>query len=254
MSSAVQVIEQINEQLLCAICLQRLSSPKLLKCMHTFCCQCLHRIINNDPNQFLTCPTCRELTELPKNGIEALKSNFFVNQLLDLVQEKSKELYNELRESRRCTFCAEHEPAGIASSRCADCNKDICTSCIAEHKRVRATVDHKIFALTNSLGEQENGQELDRYNLSFCRFHTRNMIKYFCNTCEEAICRVCTILEHREHEYVFPNDALPARQDAIGDLLTRTKLFIPELKRTLNHVGEMSQRYVNYCFRVYSNP
>lgn len=242
MSSALQVIEQINEQLLCAICLERLSSPKLLQCMHTFCSQCLHRIINNDPNQSLTCPTCREVTTLPGNGIDSLVSNFFVNQLLDMVQEKSVELEKELRESRKCNFCSENEPADLANSRCVDCNKDLCTGCLAEHKRARATVDHRIFALSDFMDEEDNSQELDKYNLSFCRFHTRNMIKYFCNTCEEAICRVCTILEHREHEYVFPKEALPARQDAIADLLTRTKLYIPELKRTSKQVEEMSQR------------
>ena len=242
MNSAVQVIEQISEQLLCAICLERLSAPKLLRCMHTFCAQCLHRIVNNNPNQSLTCPTCRDETQLPKNGVDSLKSNFFVNQMLDLVQEKSEELSKELRESRKCKFCAVNEPADVASSRCVDCNKDICTSCVAEHRRAHSTLDHRIIALDESREAQESGQELDKYNLSFCKFHTRNMIKYFCNTCEEAICRVCTILEHREHEYVFPKEALPERQDAIVDLLTRTKTYIPELKRTWKQVEEMSQR------------
>lgn len=170
-----------------------------------------------------------------------LMPNFFVNQMLDLVHLKSEELKKEIREENKCQACENEKTADLATSRCVDCKKDLCTSCVAEHKRAHSTLDHRIIATIEDEGQQES-QELDRYSLSFCKYHTRNVIKYFCNTCDEAICRVCTILEHREHQYVYPKEALPARRGAIAEQLEQAKIRIPELKKTLSGVQEMSKR------------
>lgn len=241
MALAIKVIEQINEQLMCAICLERLTSPLFLQCLHTFCSQCLHRIVNNDPTPIITCPTCRAETQLPEKGVDYLMPNFFVTQMLDLVQQKSEELKKEIRENKKCTACDSTKTADIATSRCIDCSRDLCTSCVAEHKRAHATVDHRIIATSEDDDTQES-QELDKYCLSFCKYHTRNVIKYFCNTCDDAICRVCTILEHREHQFVYPREALPARRGAIADLLEQVKSRMPQLRKTLTEVREMSKR------------
>ena len=240
MTSAIRVIEQINEQLMCAICLDRLTAPLFLQCLHTFCSQCLHRIVNNHPSQVITCPTCRAETPLPDKGVDQLMPNFFVNQMLDLVHLKSEELKKEMREDKKCNACENAKTADFATSRCVDCKKDLCTSCVAEHKRAHATLDHRIIATIED--DSQETQELDKYSLSFCKYHTRNVIKYFCNTCDEAICRVCTILEHREHQYVYPKEALPARRGAIAELLEQAKMRMPELKKTLSEVQEMSKR------------
>ena len=172
--------------------------------------------------------------------MDSLIPNFFVNQMLDMIHFKSEELKREIRANKKCAACDNVNTADFATSRCVDCSKDLCTSCVAEHKRAHATLDHRIIA-TNDDDSQE-GQELDRYSLPFCKYHTRNVIKYFCNTCDEAICRVCTILEHREHQYVYPKEALPARRGAIAELLEKAKARVPQLKRTLGLVQVMSER------------
>ncbi|XP_018555561.1 E3 ubiquitin-protein ligase RNF183 [Lates calcarifer] len=54
----------------CAVCFcsydNVFKTPKLLACGHTFCLECLARINVTSPElKTLTCPVCRELTELP---------------------------------------------------------------------------------------------------------------------------------------------------------------------------------------------
>lgn len=54
----------------CAVCFSTYDNvfrtPKLLACGHTFCLECLARINVTSPElKTLTCPVCRELTELP---------------------------------------------------------------------------------------------------------------------------------------------------------------------------------------------
>jgi hypothetical protein len=62
-------------------------------------------------------------------------------------------------------------------------------------------LDHRVVALLQGLDADYD--KLDRYSISFCKTHTRNVIKYYCMTCDTTVCRVCTILEHREHRYTI---------------------------------------------------
>ena len=110
-SSSSQVIETIHQQLICSICLERYNEPKFLSCLHTFCCQCLHNITNQKPCEYITCPTCREDTKIPENGLGELKTNFFVNSMLDLVQFKFEEIKKEKKKGERCEQCQENDNA-----------------------------------------------------------------------------------------------------------------------------------------------
>lgn len=233
-ASSSQVIENIHEQLICAICLDRFTEPKFLACLHTFCCQCLHKITNQQPRDNVTCPTCREETKIPEDGLDKLKTNFFVNSMLDLVQLKIEEIKKEKKKGEKCEQCQEHDNA---ISRCIECDLVLCGSCIADHKRGRTTLDHRIISMEEE--EYSDRQSLDKYTLTFCRYHTRNVIKYFCNTCDEAVCRVCTILEHREHQFVYPKEAMPQQKPIIEELLVQTKKHIPVLKSTIRDITSM---------------
>ena len=232
--SSSQVIEKIHEQLVCSICLERFSNPKFLICLHTFCSQCLHRISNQTPSENITCPTCREETAIPEKGIEHLPVNFFINNMLDVVQGKFEEIKKEKRKGLKCEQCQDNESS---SSRCVECDVMLCGSCIAEHKRTRTTMEHRIVGIDEE--ESGNSQSLDNYTLAFCKYHTKNVIKYFCNTCDEAVCRVCTILEHREHQFVYPKEAIPQQKPIIEKLLDETKKHVPMLRNTLTEVKRM---------------
>ena len=198
---AIYVLEQLNEQLLCAVCLEKFSEPKLLQCHHTFCTKCLQRIINNRDSKCVTCPTCRDETRIPGKGIKTLPTNFFVNNLLDYLSLEGEQL-EKMRSERKCDACEDQELADVATSKCIDCSSVLCGACVADHKRARATLDHRVVALLGFDAECDK-QQLDRYSISFCKTHTRNVIKYYCMTCDTTVCRVCTILEHREHRYAL---------------------------------------------------
>ena len=56
--------EYIEKQLECPICMEQLKKPKSLRCMHTFCQECLVPLISrrNAGLSGITCPTCRKKT------------------------------------------------------------------------------------------------------------------------------------------------------------------------------------------------
>ena len=77
----------IAEELECSICLDRLESPRMLTCHHSFCEHCLEGFANLNLDGFINCPTCRERTAIPNVGITGLKPDFRANKLLQALNK-----------------------------------------------------------------------------------------------------------------------------------------------------------------------
>ncbi len=89
---AKKIIEKLDEQLNCSICLDTYTDPKLLQCFHTFCTKCLIPLVAGDgqENLVLTCPTCRQVTPIPPNGVRGLQSEFRINELIKIRDDLKK--------------------------------------------------------------------------------------------------------------------------------------------------------------------
>lgn len=60
----------------CSICFEEYDTPKVLPCGHTFCCQCLSKMLHTHSTH-LDCPKCRKEVPLPNSGkISDLPTNF----------------------------------------------------------------------------------------------------------------------------------------------------------------------------------
>uniref|UniRef100_A0AAQ4Q1C6 RING-type E3 ubiquitin transferase n=1 Tax=Gasterosteus aculeatus aculeatus TaxID=481459 RepID=A0AAQ4Q1C6_GASAC len=84
--SSSPVVRQIDKQfLVCSICLDHYSNPKVLPCLHTFCESCLQNYIPPE-SLTLSCPVCRQTSILPEKGVGALQNNFFITNLMEVLQ------------------------------------------------------------------------------------------------------------------------------------------------------------------------
>ena len=92
---------KVREELICAICLDFLTEPKLLLCAHSFCQECLEGIVTMQTNYAmqaslvlnegdLICPSCRHVTTLPDGRVDGLKTNYNLKRLVDIVSEEEK--------------------------------------------------------------------------------------------------------------------------------------------------------------------
>ena len=77
---------------------------------------------------------------------------------------------------------------------------------------------------------------------SMCREHEGESLKLFCESCDKVICRDCTIIEHRDHKYMFVKDAYAKQVGPLSDLLEATKTKVTILKEAVESVAEMNTR------------
>ena len=71
----------------CAICLEILTNPCLLQCEHSFCKECLDKIVKFESDCLLIiCPTC-QVQHVLRNGMQELKASLPIKQMLDIINK-----------------------------------------------------------------------------------------------------------------------------------------------------------------------
>ena len=179
-------MERLRAPLICAVCLDFLCEPKLLACAHSFCQECLVKVVQKQglyrtaDSSFhendMECPCCRRptrLQSLDSDGVKALQTNFNLRELVEIVSnEEKEEIRANLRVRRRGLIAIDHLP-------------------IIE--RLRAEL-----ALC-----QEHGGPLD----------------FFCENCNELACGKCLTKAHKKHDYQHIDDALPKHLDSLRGLV-----------------------------------
>lgn len=138
---ADKALQKLEDQLNCAICLDTYKDPKLLQCFHVFCRQCLVKLVLRDQQGLLilNCPTCRQVTPIPANGVAGLQSAFYINQLLEIVEEQKKTGINtakveETATDSIATCCPDHDGREM-ELYCDTCEKTICFKCVIKDEK-----------------------------------------------------------------------------------------------------------------------
>ena len=153
----------------CKVCLENMldKNPRSLSCLHTFCTDCLRKVMKDG---VILCPTCREETLVPSRNIISLKANFMLQEVKAHLDEvlSSKALF--------CQLCL----AESAVLKCQECVQLLCEDCSLKHNKVKAFEDHKLFKL--------------------CHKHKEGMITHLCMKCVQPSCSKCVMTDHLDHE------------------------------------------------------
>uniref|UniRef100_A0A665WA07 Tripartite motif-containing protein 2 n=1 Tax=Echeneis naucrates TaxID=173247 RepID=A0A665WA07_ECHNA len=175
------VVRQIDKQfLICSICLDRYENPKVLPCLHTFCERCLQNYI---PAHSLTlsCPVCRQTSILPEKGVAALQNNFFITNLMDVLQREPGSCSQEATALNNITAvaagqllsCPNHA-GNVMEFYCPPCETAMCQECTSgehgEHPTVplkdvveqhKASLQDQLDAILQQLTNQKSSIEDD---------------------------------------------------------------------------------------------
>jgi hypothetical protein len=74
-----------------------------------------------------------------------------------------------------------------------------------------------------------------------CQKHEDEVIKLYCKTCQETICRDCTIVDHRQHNYVFAKDVSQEKKDELLCLVGKVKQKRSETAESLEYLKKMEE-------------
>nr|XP_018905412.1 PREDICTED: RING finger protein nhl-1 isoform X4 [Bemisia tabaci] len=124
-------MEQFEQLLTCAICLDRYRNPKLLPCQHSFCMEpCMDGLVDYVRRQ-VKCPECRAEHRIPYQGVQGYPTNVTLQRFLELHIEITGELPDPTsgQTMKRCGVCSEKAYVTI----CVHCDKEICTDCKGAH-------------------------------------------------------------------------------------------------------------------------
>jgi len=216
----------------CPICTNRyategLRQPKILKCGHTFCTDCIRKLLEANINQ-VRCPYCFVITPVGVMGIYGFPVN---RTLVDILNNLS--LLDGIEEGATpkelCCYCGENEATKI----CFGCDPTGCKlceqCCTAEHSRPFAPVRaHKPLNLS----------DVANIPKQICNVHGLQFTHYSEKAATFA-CRKC--LEGQSDEYnveFLPIDA------AIQELRQRLPVITENLERYLKRLQDAQRNFM----------
>lgn len=236
-------MDTLESELTCPICLELFEDPLLLPCAHSLCFGCAHRILvshctTNESVQSIgafQCPTCRYVISLsPERGLEGLKRNVTLQNIIDRVQRASssaglplplslsaphsgpnspgEEGSNRLAlvplsaamsspstppEPVQCQFC-EQDPPQDAVKTCVTCEVSYCDECLrATHPNKKPFTGHRLI---------EPMPDCHLRGLQ-CLEHEEEKVNMYCVTDDQLICSLCKLVgRHRDHQVAALSD------------------------------------------------
>ena len=129
-----------------------------------------------------------------------------------------------VEERRQCTSCEENV---AAVSFCNECSEWLCEACVQAHKRVRVTKDHTVVL-------KENSGEFANNRAQHCPKHRSELLKLFCDTCDQLTCRDCQLESHKDHKYSF----LPEAAENFRCLL---RTYVDKIHEKKTHIEDAKQ-------------
>uniref|UniRef100_A0A1I7XGD0 B-box type zinc finger protein ncl-1 n=1 Tax=Heterorhabditis bacteriophora TaxID=37862 RepID=A0A1I7XGD0_HETBA len=226
----------INEQVVkCPLCLEPYREPKVLACFHSFCKSCLERQL--DSAERIVCPQCHMETQLSVQlGLDSLLSDYGLESVLSrqltiddkgllfgspsstsssppLSDSPCDQISNNTSRST-CTGCKSGERA---SHFCQQCTHFLCTNCTMAHQYMHCFEGHRVEAIAQI---QAPGPMTAAERACKCLQHRTQPLRFFCLTCNLAICRECTLVDHATpaHQYE-PISEVADKQMATMELL-----------------------------------
>lgn len=228
---ALQLAEQINDEFLtCKICFEHYKDPKCLSCLHTFCEECIEQHVSaqrsykyTDYREF-SCPICRKKTVIPTGGVRKLNDNFLISSLNELLLSK--------RPSKipMCDICKiVNQREREATSKCVECQKLMCRTCVQTHQQMKITMNHSIY-------------ELEIEKDIMCKQHPNEQVRFYCEACEVCVCVPCTYIEHHDHDLVDFKQGISHHKHTIEENLRRCRQKIAEVRNRLDLLRQCETR------------
>ncbi len=208
-------LEQLEQEITCAVCQEHYTKPKVLPCLHYYCKECILKLARRTAsNQPFSCPECRQKTSLPEGGVEELKTAFFVNRFQSHLSVM-KRVHGKVEV--KCEECTDS--GNKAQAFCRQCAVFICKECARQHKRMKSFASHQVVSLEDLRQGTAREIAVKEPPTKKCLTHEEPLAIY-CFDCKSLICRDCTVTVHKEHKFEFSKVAAPDTKEKLLENLS----------------------------------
>ena len=147
-----------------------------------------------------------------------------------------------------CSHCQQP-----SAGRCESCELFMCETCIQSHNGYLGFKDHVVLTM-EELSKPENQSKIKK--ISKCPEHPQKKLKYYCETCDELICRHCMDFDHdKQHKFSPLEKAAQAKRKELKqncEALERSvasgqqeMTVFKTIRESINHNFGKAQRIIN---------
>ena len=213
----------------CEVCSEYYTDPLMLPCLHSFCKKCIIKAKEKEgsPDTSLKCPTCDTIVPLPDGKVEDLTQNLWLAHESKEASIKKK-IHN--KEAKLCDKCSVDDDSDVAVVFCCDCGQFLCEHCKKNHKRKPKKADHKLLNLD---AKKEFEMPTIKHQAIYCVRHSRQELIYYCNDCDQLICRDCLPTKHKDHNIVESTDMGDTACEALKQSVSSCDGIIPPVNEAI---------------------
>uniref|UniRef100_A0AAZ1XGA3 Uncharacterized protein n=2 Tax=Oreochromis aureus TaxID=47969 RepID=A0AAZ1XGA3_OREAU len=214
-----------EDQFLCSICLDVFTDPVSTPCGHNFCQTCISQ--HWDMNQRCQCPMCKEtFYTRPQLKINTLFSEM-VAQFRREAQQKASSSSSEQQAAKPgevpCDVCTGTRLKALKS--CLVCQTSYCQTHLEPHLTMKGLKRHQLIDAVENLEAR------------MCRKHDK-LLELFCKTDQTCVCMLCSVLDHKNHEFVPLRDEYEGKKAELGKTEAEIQQMIQKRRLKIQEVTE----------------
>ena len=232
-----QLFKNLKKEAECPLCIETVTNPKTLPCLHSFCLECLDRHTNFARRQLkatIKCPVCQASFQIPETDtFENLPSSFHLNRLVDVLALEDGSV-----QSQRCNSCDENN---TATCYCFVCQDFLCASCFEAHQRLKASRGHRN-VLMDKLEAQDVQELIHRPVMCSQKYHEDQPLEFYCEDCKVLICHKCTVVSHDRHSKTDTRKAAQEQKMQMSDAVAKVKAEIVRYESEIKKQTELRNK------------
>jgi len=236
------LMRQLDDITECLICSKRFTDPRSLPCIHSFCLSCIENLAQDkQPGMKMPCSVCTKEFIIPDGGVGELPKNYFIMKLMQI-----KQSFSGCTPSV-CTFCQPDEALDVvkknAAVYCVECSEKYSEDCARCHKTFKATSSHKRLKLHDCREFCYREEVLCKSSPIVCEKHSDQVLSVYCHDCKSAICVICCIATHKQHDCSGINDVIEMFQVGMTTDILNLANVARKLREMLTSVEQQEQDF-----------
>ncbi|CAI5638644.1 unnamed protein product [Oreochromis niloticus] len=225
-----------EDQFLCSICLDDFTDPVSIPCGHNFCKNCISH--HWDISERCQCPMCKKVFRMrPELHVNSFISEM-VSQFRREAQQKVSSSSSEQQAAKPgevpCDICTGTKLKALKS--CLVCLASYCQTHLEPHLTASCMKRHQL------IDPEENLES------RMCMKHNKPL-ELFCKTDQTCVCMLCSVIDHKTHEFVPLREEYEGNKAELGkteteiqQMVQKTQLKIQEIKESVKKSKDAANR------------